>query len=159
MHPHLVKNLIVSRQAFSVPNYKKALCGSTTCQPGTAPGNEMFVVPDVTPFLNTAATQPVAVTSASQDGGFKDAVIARPNQVTTIVAQWTARWPASTAPTAPGTAGNTCVVAPGVNPPVATACTAAGFSYEPVTSGPYVWHCHINSHEDSEMMRTSLVVP
>ncbi|MFL5261601.1 MAG: multicopper oxidase domain-containing protein [Anaeromyxobacteraceae bacterium] len=22
-----------------------------------------------------------------------------------------------------------------------------------------MWHCHINSHEDSEMMRTSLVVP
>jgi FtsP/CotA-like multicopper oxidase with cupredoxin domain len=38
-------------------------------------------------------------------------------------------------------------------------CGAAPFTYEPVTSGPYVWHCHINSHEDSEMMRTSLVVP
>jgi FtsP/CotA-like multicopper oxidase with cupredoxin domain len=30
--------------------------------------------------------------------------------------------------------------------------------FDPVSSGPYVWHCHINSHEDSEMMRTSLVV-
>jgi FtsP/CotA-like multicopper oxidase with cupredoxin domain len=157
MHPHLIKNLIVSRQNFSVPNYKKALCGATTCQPGTAPGNEMFVVPDVTPFLSGAANQPAAVTSASPDGAFKDAVIARPNQVTTIVAKWEARWPASTAPTAPGTAGAAaCVPAPALG----TVCgMAATFSYEPVTSGPYVWHCHINSHEDSEMMRTSLVVP
>jgi len=35
---------------------------------------------------------------------------------------------------------------------------ATNWSYPDVTSGPYVWHCHINSHEDSEMMRTSLVV-
>jgi len=38
-------------------------------------------------------------------------------------------------------------------------CAAAPWTYEAVTAGPYVWHCHINSHEDSEMMRSSLVVP
>jgi FtsP/CotA-like multicopper oxidase with cupredoxin domain len=35
---------------------------------------------------------------------------------------------------------------------------AKTWTYPDVTQGPYVWHCHINSHEDSEMMRTSLVV-
>ncbi|HEY6100825.1 MAG TPA: multicopper oxidase domain-containing protein, partial [Anaeromyxobacter sp.] len=164
MHPHLVKNLIVSRQTFSVPAYKKALCGSSTCQPGTAPGGEMFLVPDVTQLLTNPTLVPAAltaVTSASEDGAFKDAVIARPGQVTTIVARWDGGWlPIATGaalPTAPGTAG----AAPCTpNPAAGTVCgSAAGFSYEPVTSGPYVWHCHINSHEDSEMMRTSLVVP
>ena len=68
--------------------------------------------------------------------------------VTTIIADWTPRWNAAGAPNAPGTAG--C--------PNGTDGCAAPYVYEPVTSGPYVWHCHINSHEDSEMMRTSLVV-
>jgi FtsP/CotA-like multicopper oxidase with cupredoxin domain len=31
--------------------------------------------------------------------------------------------------------------------------------FEPVTAGPYVWHCHIVDHEDNEMMRPSLVIP
>jgi hypothetical protein len=69
--------------------------------------------------------------------------------VTTIVADWTPRWNSTGSATAPGTAG--C-------PPGTLGC-AAPYVYEDVTSGPYVWHCHINSHEDSEMMRTSLVVP
>jgi FtsP/CotA-like multicopper oxidase with cupredoxin domain len=145
MHPHLIRHLVVSRQNFNVTGYKTAVCGSTTCQPGTAPGGMMYLVPDVTPFLSPQIT---AVTSASTDGGPKDATQAFPGQVTTIAAKWDARWPVSaTAPSAPGICtGTSCA-------------TSAPFSYEPVTSGPYVWHCHINSHEDSEMMRTSLVVP
>jgi FtsP/CotA-like multicopper oxidase with cupredoxin domain len=31
--------------------------------------------------------------------------------------------------------------------------------WEPVTAGPYVWHCHIVDHEDNEMMRPALVLP
>jgi hypothetical protein len=31
--------------------------------------------------------------------------------------------------------------------------------FQPVTSGPYVWHCHIVDHEDNEMMRPTLVMP
>jgi hypothetical protein len=110
----------------------------------------MQVVPDVTLNLTGA---PVLVTPASVDGGFKDASRAMPGQVTTIIADWTPRWkgadPASgLTPNAPGTCtGASCVGA-----------DAKAWIYEPVTSGPYVWHCHINSHEDSEMMRTSLVV-
>jgi FtsP/CotA-like multicopper oxidase with cupredoxin domain len=31
--------------------------------------------------------------------------------------------------------------------------------FQPVSAGPYVWHCHIVDHEDNEMMRPSLVLP
>jgi len=150
MHPHLVKHQIVQTQTFNVGKYKTALCGSTTCQPGTAPGLEMQVVPDVTPFLTN---QPVLNPTLGYDGGWKDASVALPGQVTTIIAKWDAGFLQGPAPTAPGTAGG----------PADLACTAgcAGppWTYESITSAPYVWHCHINSHEDSEMMRTSLVVP
>jgi FtsP/CotA-like multicopper oxidase with cupredoxin domain len=141
-----VRHLAVSRQSFNVNGYKTAVCGAPQCQPGTAPGGNMYVVPDVTPFL--VANQLVAVTSASPDGGFKDASIARPGQVTTIAALWAGHWKVDAMTPS----------APGICDPKDCA-TAAPFTYEPVTNGPYVWHCHINSHEDSEMMRTSLVVP
>jgi spore coat protein A, manganese oxidase len=149
MHPHFIKHQIVARQTFNVGGYKAALCGSSTCQPGTSPGGEMQVVPDVTPFLQGSPTR---VTAANVDGGWKDASQALPGLVTTIIGNWTPRWNAAATvagATAPGTAG--C--------PAGTVGCAAPYVYEDVTSGPYVWHCHINSHEDSEMMRTSLVVP
>ena len=163
MHPHLVKHQIVSRQNFSVTAYKTTLCGATTCQPGPAPGNEMVVVPDVS-SPNAAAKAYLTgivtlITPAMVEGGFKDVTRVMPAQVTTIVADWTARWTGAGlgtvqnvmgSPTAPGSAG--C--------PTGLGCgAAASWTYEPATAGPYVWHCHINSHEDSEMMRTSLVVP
>ncbi len=160
MHPHLVKHQIVSRQPLNVGVFKSALCGSTTCQPGPAPGNEMQVIPDVTTLKTAAGVAAlgaaVAVTSASVEGGFKDVSQVPPAKVTTIVADWTARWKGAGSALFPvGAAAN----APGTATPVATGTAASSFVYEPVTSGPYVWHCHINSHEDSEMMRTSLVVP
>ncbi|MBI5069155.1 MAG: multicopper oxidase domain-containing protein [Deltaproteobacteria bacterium] len=154
MHPHLVKHQVVQRQAFNVNGYKTALCGAPGCMPGPAPGNEMQVVPDVTPFLTGGTGNTVPVTNASVEGGWKDATQAPPGFVTTIVADWVGRWagvaPGGAAPTAPGT---TCAGG------VPCAVGSVPWTYEPVTSGPYVWHCHINSHEDSEMMRTSLVVP
>jgi FtsP/CotA-like multicopper oxidase with cupredoxin domain len=144
MHPHYVKHQIVARQAFAVGTYKAALCGSTTCQPGTAPGGEMQVVPDVNAFLSgTLFTVP------PYEAGWKDATKVPPGQVTTIVADWVQRFSSAGAANAPGTAG--C--------PSGTLGCPAPYTYEDVTSGPFVWHCHINSHEDSEMMRTSLVVP
>jgi FtsP/CotA-like multicopper oxidase with cupredoxin domain len=146
MHPHLVKHQIVARQSFNVGSFFAALCGSTTCQLGPAPGGMMQAIPDVTPFLTGS---PVLVNAASPEGGWKDATQALPGMVTTIVADWTARWAAGSSPNAPGTAG--C--------PNGTLGCPAPYTFEDVTSGPYVWHCHINSHEDSEMMHTSLVVP
>ncbi|MEI7705519.1 MAG: multicopper oxidase domain-containing protein [Deltaproteobacteria bacterium] len=164
MHPHLVKHQIVSRQNFSVTGYKTTLCGATTCQPGPSPGGEMVVVPDVTTapaggkaYLTGTA---VLVTPASIEGGFKDVVQVSPAQVTTIVANWDARWAGA------GTGTLAAINGVGANAPGTAGCPAGACSgpasawvYEAVTSGPYVWHCHINSHEDSEMMRTSLVVP
>jgi FtsP/CotA-like multicopper oxidase with cupredoxin domain len=151
LHPHLVSHQVVARQSFNVGAYKALLCGSTTCQPGTAPGGEMQVVPNVTPLLSGS---PVLVIAASIEGGRKDATQVPPGMVTTIVADWAPRWDDGSnvvpqaAPTAPGTAG--C--------PAGKLGCAAPYVFEDVTTGPYVWHCHINSHEDSEMMRTSLVV-
>jgi FtsP/CotA-like multicopper oxidase with cupredoxin domain len=162
MHPHLVKHQIVARQRFNVGAYKTALCGGTTCMPGPAPGGEMGVIPDVNKPGAGVGTfaflqgLPTAVTAASVEGGYKDASQVPPAFVTTIVANWKGAWPTTGGVNpAPGTAGATCVP----NPAAAVACPGTPFIYEPVTSGPYVWHCHINSHEDSEMMRTSLVVP
>jgi spore coat protein A len=149
MHPHLVQHQIVSRQAFNVNGYKTALCGASKCMPGPAPGNEMQVVPDVGPFL-TGALAPV--TTASVESGFKDVSQAPPGQVTTVVADWAPRW-------TPTTLTATSVRVPGMaSCPPNGSCGKASFVYEDVTAGPYVWHCHINSHEDSEMMRSSLVV-
>jgi FtsP/CotA-like multicopper oxidase with cupredoxin domain len=159
MHPHLVAHKVLARQTFNVGKYKAALCGSTTCQPGTSPGGEMQVVPNVTPFLTG---QPVLVTDANVEGGPKDAVQAPPGIVTTIAATWGARWSgAGNAPTATGTAPGTagCPFDAVLGAYTCAGTAAASWTYESVTSGPYVWHCHINSHEDSEMMRTSLVVP
>ena len=119
----------------------------------------MQVVPDVNglnlagvPFLTG---NPTYVRPTSVEGGFKDAVQAPPGMVTTIVADWTPRWNATGAANAPGTAGCPLTATGAYS---CAGLNAASFVYEPVTSGPYVWHCHINSHEDSEMMRTSLVV-
>jgi FtsP/CotA-like multicopper oxidase with cupredoxin domain len=171
MHPHLVKHQMVERQRFNVGAYKRALCGSTTCQPGTAPGPEMQVVPDITatlpgaPLTNTFLTGlPIPVLSTDANGGWKDASMAMPGEVTTIIARWDGGWATAgaTGGAAPGTAGGITDLAScgGVTAIAgAGAGCAAPWNYESVTSGPYVWHCHINSHEDSEMMRTSLVVP
>ncbi|HET9680855.1 MAG TPA: hypothetical protein VFP19_02365, partial [Candidatus Limnocylindrales bacterium] len=89
MHPHLVKHQIVWRQTFNVGAYKALLCGSSTCQPGTAPGGEMQVVPDVTALLGG---NPALVTPLSVEGGWKDATQAPPGMVTMIVADWQPGW-------------------------------------------------------------------
>jgi FtsP/CotA-like multicopper oxidase with cupredoxin domain len=151
MHPHYAKHQIVARQAFAVGSYKAALCGSPTCQPNTAPGGNMQVVPDVNAFLS-GTVMPVPPFEA----GWKDATKVPPGQVTTIVADWIQRYPSGASPNAPGTAG-----CPNGTTGCAATCTngSCSYTYEDVTSGPFVWHCHINSHEDSEMMRTSLVIP
>jgi hypothetical protein len=119
--------------------------------------------------LNLGPAKAVLVTAASVDGGFKDATRAMPGQVTTIIADWTPRWkgagtaanPAGT-PNAPGTQCPNSAYPGTLGAPRTVPCAVGAdaklWTYEPVTSGPYVWHCHINSHEDSEMMRTSLVV-
>jgi FtsP/CotA-like multicopper oxidase with cupredoxin domain len=161
MHPHLGRFQIVKRQDIDVAGYKLALCQSDpldkTCTPGTAPGGVMQLIPDVnaTVQVNGVTTkqflQGNPVSPDLTEAGWKDAMRALPGQVLTFVGKWDGGWKAAatlaqvTAPGAGNTTGN-------------VGSNAANWSYPDVTSGPYVWHCHINSHEDSEMMRTSLVV-
>ncbi len=76
---------------------------------------------------------------------------AMPGQVLTFVGKWDGSWNSATtlaAVNAPGAGNSSGTVG----------SSAASWLYADVTTGPYVWHCHINSHEDSEMMRSSLVV-
>jgi FtsP/CotA-like multicopper oxidase with cupredoxin domain len=96
------------------------------------------VSPDVTPFLRGAV---LAIPAA--EAGWKDAMRAPPGQVTTFIARWDGSWKQ---PGVPAGDPRSCSTVDNVS------------CFDPVTSGPYVWHCHINSHEDSEMMRSSLVV-
>ena len=182
IHPHLVKAQIVGRQTFNVFQYKLALCGTditdptlTDCTAGPSPGGVIQLVADPTPYIT--GTAPVEPTEL----GWKDAMRAMPGTITTFVAKWDGSWRMSTA------AGGADVTAPGAGNPncmATSVCTASvgatstsvacmsssantsmcgkgnasSWVFPAVTSGPYVWHCHINSHEDSEMMRTSLVV-
>jgi FtsP/CotA-like multicopper oxidase with cupredoxin domain len=81
-----------------------------------------------------------------QETGFKDTAISDPGEVLTVRAKWDGRW-------------SECANNP-IGPPNCKFPAQAGAPYfQPVTSGPYVWHCHIVDHEDNEMMRPTLVMP
>jgi len=180
IHPHLVKAQIVRRQPFDVGAWRLAMCqadpADNACTFGPSPGGVQQLTVDPTPFLTGAATTP-SVTEA----GFKDAMVAYPGQVTTFIAKWDGSWKQSTDPkgldvTAPGAGNPNCYSTNVCNvsttgSSTSMSCTsssaltskcgtgdASTWVFPAVTSGPFVWHCHINSHEDSEMMRTSLVV-
>jgi FtsP/CotA-like multicopper oxidase with cupredoxin domain len=166
MHPHLGKFQIVGRRNLDVAGYTLALCQNqgtdNACTPGAAPGGVMQLIPDPTSFLLPTErsqnilcdpkTDPTCFSPPdATESGWKDAMRALPGMVTTFVGKWDGGWKSASSlsgVTAPGAGNRTGYV--GSN--------AANWSFPDVTSGPYVWHCHINSHEDSEMMRTSLVV-
>jgi FtsP/CotA-like multicopper oxidase with cupredoxin domain len=95
------------------------------------PGNATFTKLPVAPYLSGNAVGPLPF-----ETGMKDTAISYPGEVLTVIAKWDGGWPDSAA--APGPLGE---------------------FFEPVTAGPYVWHCHIVDHEDNEMMRPSLVLP
>jgi FtsP/CotA-like multicopper oxidase with cupredoxin domain len=56
----------------------------------------------------------------------------------------------------PDASGTACAIP---ETPVMTTVAVPTPFWEPVTAGPYVWHCHIVDHEDNEMMRPTLVLP
>jgi FtsP/CotA-like multicopper oxidase with cupredoxin domain len=168
MHPHLVKHLRVGRQKLNVGLYKTALCGSSTCQPGPAPGNEMAVVPDVRNLFGQGVSALVGnflPETGTTMNSWKDASQAMPGEVTTIIAKWDGHYHTARPTQIAANAGLATTPGSAAGPADLATCTgtncgtASTWLYEPVTSGPFVWHCHINSHEDSEMMRTSLVIP
>ena len=155
MHPHLGKYQLVKRETFSVGCYNTLLCGTPDCQAGTAPGGMQALVPDYHACLT--GKSPFGIDG--EEAGWKDAMRAYPGEVLTFVGKWDGSWaPQVDSPNAPGSgnannSGWTSYQVGGASPQ-----NAASWTYADVTQGPYVWHCHINSHEDSEMMRTSLVV-
>jgi FtsP/CotA-like multicopper oxidase with cupredoxin domain len=180
IHPHLVKAQIVRRQTFDVGAWRLAMCqadpADNACTFGPTPGGVMQLTVDPSSFLTGSPAPPPLAES-----GWKDAIRAYPGQVLTFIAKWDGSWRQSTDPkgldvTAPGSgnpncyATNVCTVSStGATSSISCAGGSAALNkcgggdaafwvFPAVTSGPYVWHCHINSHEDSEMMRSSLVV-
>jgi FtsP/CotA-like multicopper oxidase with cupredoxin domain len=154
MHLHLVKFLVVKRQAFTLTGYTAALCGLNKCGIfGGGAGGTMQVVPDVNLFYGN---NPV-ITAGAQEYGWKDTVQAPPGQVTTVIAKWDGSWNGANGTCADG---NNTMNFPGVGSYVsgATYSPARPLCFESVTNAPYVWHCHIVDHEDAEMMRSSLVM-
>jgi FtsP/CotA-like multicopper oxidase with cupredoxin domain len=145
MHLHLVQFRVVSRQKFDTQGFMAAV---------GLPGNPQAGLPltpvDVGPYLLGAPRGPDA-----WENGWKDTAKSFPGEVLVIEATWDGRW--RDAAPAPGT--------PWLDPVTGRQITdlngnpVAPPYFEAVTSGPYVWHCHIVDHEDNEMMRPTLVMP
>jgi FtsP/CotA-like multicopper oxidase with cupredoxin domain len=169
MHLHLVQFKVIGRWTLDMNRLNKALAAAG------------FLVPGAT--FNKAAVNPwnfimAAVPPAPGEEGFKDTARANPGELLRIVAKWDAGWadqdpvalniphgeiaPLCEAPLATdlvNAGGCRCVqTVDAAGLPVCGATIYKPF-YQPVSSGPYVWHCHIVDHEDNEMMRPSLVLP
>jgi FtsP/CotA-like multicopper oxidase with cupredoxin domain len=175
MHLHLVKFQVVSRQTFNLAGYQ-AVLGAV--DPTKNPQQFNLAAP-VTPFLTGLPRAALAT-----EAGWKDTAIANPGEVLTVIAHWDGAW-ADTGTGAPCTIGTACNPAAAAftstdpNPASATYGTPVAVTttvtdpvtglpvtapvstpfWEPVTAGPYAWHCHIVDHEDNEMMRPLLVIP
>jgi FtsP/CotA-like multicopper oxidase with cupredoxin domain len=135
MHLHLVQFKVVQRQKFNATNYNKAV----GLPPVNWQANPLLLTKvSVAPYLMGKPVLP-----PPEEAGFKDTAKSYPGEVLTVIAKWDGGW------------------CDGSTDPVNQAnCLAGGnFVYQPVTAGPYVWHCHIVDHEDNEMMRPSLVMP
>jgi FtsP/CotA-like multicopper oxidase with cupredoxin domain len=136
IHLHLVQFQVVGRQKFD-----NRMFSAAAIDPATG-----AVTPtDVTPYLKGGQRGPDAI-----EVGWKDTVKAFPGEVTTIVARWDGGW------------RDTPTMIPNPDPAAPPGSTIVDVTvpyWEKVTSGPYVWHCHIVDHEDNEMMRPTLVVP
>lgn len=150
MHLHLVQFKVVGRWTLDANKLGKALAAAGFLAP-----------PPALPFVKAAVNPSAFVIGPMRppdpgEEGFKDTAKSMPGEMLRVVAKWNGGWADCPA----GTALNG-----GPNPynPALPVCwnpaVAAEPFYQPVTSGPYVWHCHIVDHEDNEMMRPLLVVP
>jgi hypothetical protein len=122
IHLHLVQFQVVSRQGYNSFQYWLDWIALN----GTPPLNHPTSHIPVGPYLQGSPTPPLP-----GETGWKDTVVAHPNQVTRIRVR--------VAPTD----ADPAQVAPGNNL----------FSFDPTYGPGYVWHCHILDHEDNEMMR------
>jgi FtsP/CotA-like multicopper oxidase with cupredoxin domain len=152
IHLHLVKYQIVSRQTFDAAKYSAATGFAV-------PGNTVFTKLPIAPYLKGAPRPP-----ALWEAGWKDTGISYPGEVLTIIANWDGKWNTLTPEFCTTTQDpvtllytQTCAQGDGL-PGVPTATLPpTPPAFLPVTSGPYVWHCHIVDHEDNEMMRPVVV--
>jgi len=133
IHLHLVKFQIVSRQVFDAAGYSAATGFAV-------PGNGTFKKLPIGPYLKNKPRLP-----AAYEAGWKDTAISYPGETLTVVAKWDGAWSTTLQEPAGGYQGEL----PAVAQP----------AFLDVTSGPYVWHCHIVDHEDNEMMRPVMVLP
>jgi len=124
IHIHLIEFQLINRQAANIDGYIKQWHLMNGHLPVTRP-----IVVDPTPFLMGSVIPP-----EPYETGWKDTIVARPNEVMRLVARW--------APQETPTGG----VSPGQNQ----------FPIQPVsptTDAWYLWHCHVLGHEDNDMMR------
>ncbi len=136
IHTHLTDLQLVNREPLDIAGYQAAYgaafpSGSYT--PGFGPPldytrgnpNALGGNPDIGPFL-TGAIQP----PQPYETGWKDTIVVPPGAVTRIIVRY-----------APS------------NVPLDAPPNQLAYPFDPNGGGGYVWHCHIISHEDNEMMR------
>ena len=126
-----MKFQVVSRQAFDAAKFTAATGFATRHKP------QAFNSSD------DAVPQGQAARPAACEAAGRTPRVSYPGEVLTVVAKWDGGW-------------NTAVADPGIQGELPAVAQPA---FLPVTSGPYVWHCHIVDHEDNEMMRPVLVLP
>lgn len=139
IHPHMIQFQLVNRQDFDNATYTAAYDAAWTggaAIDGYGPPLPYNIAntdgaiggnPPVSGHLIAGmVTAPLP-----QERGWKDTILAYPNQVTRIIGRWAPQDVALNA------------VRPGQNL----------FAFNPTYGPGYVWHCHIIDHEDNEMMR------
>ncbi|MBP2685980.1 MAG: multicopper oxidase type 2, partial [Deltaproteobacteria bacterium] len=160
IHLHLTSFQLMNRQAFDVKAYSAAYAAAFpgggwdpmnmavyppgAYIPGFGPpldyntGNTRALGgnPDIAAingngkplYLKGAALPPLP-----EEAGWKDTVIAYPEQVTRLAVRWAPQ-----------------------DVPIGT---KGSYPFDPSGGDGYVWHCHIVDHEDNEMMRPTSVTP
>jgi FtsP/CotA-like multicopper oxidase with cupredoxin domain len=139
IHPHMIQFQLVNREDFDLVTYTATY--DATFPVGAVidgygpPLNYNAVNADGAiggnPAVGAYLTPGTLTAPLPQEKGWKDTMLAYPNQVTRIIGRWAPQDVALNA------------VKPGQNL----------FSFDPTYGPGYVWHCHILDHEDNEMMR------
>ena len=136
IHTHLTDIQLVNRQTVDVAGYAAAYAAAFpggSYIPAFGPpldyatGNPVALGgnPDIAPFL-TGSTEP----PAPYETGWNDTVVVPPGMVTRFVVRFASS-----------------------ELPLDAAPQLLAYPFDPSGGEGYVWHCHILSHEDNEMMR------
>lgn len=149
MHMHLVQFQLVSRQDFDMEAYMEEYMLSFSGAHGGMEGMYMGAEgppfaydqencdgalggnPGVSKYLKGSPIAP-----EPNERGWKDVIIAYPDQVTTYIVRF--------APT---------------DRPLFAEKSSLLYDFDPSAGPGYVWHCHIVEHEDNDMMRPMEVQP